>query len=566
VTGEIIKPSMDAYILDDSNEKPKKNICETFSNDSGYSDSSFNYTFFKAVFPECHSQRQSQKLYSTEESVNKSPEHFLGIQSPAIIGQSSAFHLFRKSGVKTGTSSLRRKRKTERNPSNYDTKPQEKSFPKTNGSLYQSLDLCYERKSEDSNIPMCFRKENQMTSVKAWLANLIDVQESECNTMMLSIPVQTQDIKKVHAGEEMQTQTRMKQKSVLNISIAVGEMFPGYVCRQGDKRKLIQKERHHRNLPYKHLIENLREQNPSSTLTILTNIALSGNAECRLLISDGAVDSLLDLGTDQCFTVEIITLALRALGSVCCVIDGIKRFEKLNGYERIVDILVDTRRDADERREAVGIIAQVTSPWIEGNNSEGVQIYVLEIFVAIEDFLSKNISLETYLLCSASIANISTTFPKSSSAAASLLSGLLDHSASSCSSVFIQEQLVTIIANIIKHFPEGLKFVAYQVMDLMSRIFKNVCCDSDLLQESCKDIILKSALERTVIKAVMVAYHMVQDKKTASYFVRKRGLVQISLINQEYLSSGARDALISATKLNQTKSKHLSNSSLESIV
>ena len=207
MTGEIIKPSMDAYILDDSNEKPKKNICETFSNDSGYSDSSFNFTFFNAVSPESHIQRQSQNVYSTEES-----EHFLGIKSPSIVGQSSAFHPFRKSGVKTGTSSLRRKRKTERNPSNHDAKPQEKSFPITNGSLYKSLDICYERKSEDHNIQVCFRKENQLTSVKAWLANLKDVQESECNTMMLSIPVRLQDSKNVHVDEEIQTQTSWKQK------------------------------------------------------------------------------------------------------------------------------------------------------------------------------------------------------------------------------------------------------------------------------------------------------------------------------------------------------------------
>ena len=38
-----------------------------------------------------------------------------------------------------------------------------------------------------------------------------------------------------------------------------------------------------------------------------------------------------------------------------------------NGLEVIVEILESSLAEEDEKREAVGVIAQLTSPWIEAN-------------------------------------------------------------------------------------------------------------------------------------------------------------------------------------------------------
>ena len=175
-----------------------------------------------------------------------------------------------------------------------------------------------------------------------------------------------------------------------NKKAGIGILFPGYVykpeVKTNENEKNIEYEAGNSivRTKFQEVVSKLHEPYPEDSIASLTNLALSGNDVCRILVSEGAIDSLLILGTETLTNVETRTAALRALGSVCCVLEGIERFEVLNGYDKIVDILVDKKRDADERKEAIGIIAQVTSPWINGNASEGVRIYVIDIFVAIE--------------------------------------------------------------------------------------------------------------------------------------------------------------------------------------
>ena len=47
------------------------------------------------------------------------------------------------------------------------------------------------------------------------------------------------------------------------------------------------------------------------------------------------------------------------------------RFRQLCGGGAVVRTLADIRRGEDERREAAGVLAQVLSPWIEGNTLAG---------------------------------------------------------------------------------------------------------------------------------------------------------------------------------------------------
>ena len=57
----------------------------------------------------------------------------------------------------------------------------------------------------------------------------------------------------------------------------------------------------------------------------MTGLALEGNNLCRLLVSHGAVDSLLGLCNARDSALETRISALRALGSICCVLEGIIR-------------------------------------------------------------------------------------------------------------------------------------------------------------------------------------------------------------------------------------------------
>ena len=49
----------------------------------------------------------------------------------------------------------------------------------------------------------------------------------------------------------------------------------------------------------------------------------------------------------------------------------VARFRQLCGGGAVVRTLADIRRGEDERREAAGVLAQVLSPWIEGNTLAG---------------------------------------------------------------------------------------------------------------------------------------------------------------------------------------------------
>ena len=76
-----------------------------------------------------------------------------------------------------------------------------------------------------------------------------------------------------------------------------------------------------------------RENSPSTatrglteaSLGVMTGLALEGNNLCRLLVSHGAVDSLLGLCNARDSELETRISALRALGSICCVLEGIIR-------------------------------------------------------------------------------------------------------------------------------------------------------------------------------------------------------------------------------------------------
>ena len=60
-------------------------------------------------------------------------------------------------------------------------------------------------------------------------------------------------------------------------------------------------------------------------LNVMTSLALEGNNLCRLLVRQGAVDRLLGLCTGDQATLNIRISSLRALGSICCVLEGIIR-------------------------------------------------------------------------------------------------------------------------------------------------------------------------------------------------------------------------------------------------
>jgi hypothetical protein len=125
-----------------------------------------------------------------------------------------------------------------------------------------------------------------------------------------------------------------------------------------------------------------------TALASITALALEGNNLCRLLVGQGALPALLALCQDS-RPAGVRIAALRALGSICCVLEGIQGFLSLGGQERVVDILADRRRSEGERREAAGLLAQLTSPWIEGNvGFPGIELFLQEVVFSLKGSLN----------------------------------------------------------------------------------------------------------------------------------------------------------------------------------
>ena len=64
---------------------------------------------------------------------------------------------------------------------------------------------------------------------------------------------------------------------------------------------------------------------------------------------------------------------------------SLSRFRELQGGGMVVKTLADIRRGEEERREAAGVLAQVLSPWIEGNtSSEEIDTNLPDIVISLK--------------------------------------------------------------------------------------------------------------------------------------------------------------------------------------
>ena len=128
-------------------------------------------------------------------------------------------------------------------------------------------------------------------------------------------------------------------------------------------------------------------------------------------------------------------------------------------------------------------------------------------------------SLETFLLCSAALANLTSLSPKSLTVVSStnLIHILLDHPASSASSVYILEQLVTIFVNLAKVPPARKQMLQSNVLQFLFSIFS-------LCEGKTEENVIKAATERTVSKASIALARLCLDPVIADTVVDMGGL------------------------------------------
>ena len=130
-------------------------------------------------------------------------------------------------------------------------------------------------------------------------------------------------------------------------------------------------------------------------------------------------------------------------------------------------------------------------------------------------------SLETFLLCSAALANLTSMSPASLTCVSStnLVTILLQHPASSARSVYILEQLVTTIVNLAKLASARKQMLGARVLNFLLKIFE--LCDAHAHNE---ETVIRAATERTVSKAAIAVARLCLDPVIADQVVELGGL------------------------------------------
>ena len=204
----------------------------------------------------------------------------------------------------------------------------------------------------------------------------------------------------------------------------------------------------------KGMIEQLVSSKNESVLSSLQSLIELGNQQSvtvyAMLNDVSTMEGLVSL-LNLTGSAEVRLLALRALSSVCCTVECIRSLEQCEGVDAVASILT-TSCSLEERVEAAGVLAQVTSPWITDNHQvEGLTIHVPSMVSTLTSLAHLQCGDDTLLLVTAALANLSFMEPSSLKCMRQLATvrTLLDRvQASPFTSVFARDQVVTVMANV----------------------------------------------------------------------------------------------------------------------
>lgn len=189
-----------------------------------------------------------------------------------------------------------------------------------------------------------------------------------------------------------------------------------------------------------------------ATLTGTISLALKHELLIDYLVRLDAINALCVL-CEKCEGSSIRSLILRALATLCSNVAAVRRFEKASGIRIIAEVLVQEDRPEPERSEAVALLAQITAPWIEDNQSvQGLAEYAKDLIKAITKFTSSTKCCQNLLLCAAALANLTsidsrcTKYVLFYDSVRLLLRALKSRGQNS--SVYLIEQVANLLANL----------------------------------------------------------------------------------------------------------------------
>ncbi|KAG9331432.1 hypothetical protein JZ751_019156 [Albula glossodonta] len=147
-------------------------------------------------------------------------------------------------------------------------------------------------------------------------------------------------------------------------------------------------------------------QTIGSAISSLLSLTQDGPQLCTIIAKEGAVVALFKICRQDCFSC-LYAHALRTVASICCVEEGIKQLEEVDGILCLADILTDTGSAEAARAEAAAVVAQITSP------HHTCTQHLASFLESMQDIVTALIKLceeassgEVFLLASAALANI----------------------------------------------------------------------------------------------------------------------------------------------------------------
>jgi len=268
----------------------------------------------------------------------------------------------------------------------------------------------------------------------------------------------------------------------------------------------------------------------------------AGNATCVLLAKEGCVKALLK----QCHhslqrTSEIRVLALRGLSAICCVAQCIREFEKSDGLRILEELLCSRGSLIEDRIEAAGVLAQITSPWISDNHKiNQLDNYVYNMVNALTGLSRLNGGEETFLLVTAALANLTFMSPLSSAAMKrcgtpeALVKAV---KRSPFTTLFAKDQVVTVLANMAanancRHDIEAIDGVGF-LLSMLETSLNGTNSKSEL-----------SAAERVQKKSAIALSRLCNSSKVCRDLIRLSGVDRLVELCQNPSERNYSDAVL----------------------
>jgi len=216
--------------------------------------------------------------------------------------------------------------------------------------------------------------------------------------------------------------------------------------------------------------------------------------------------------------------------------------EDAGGIEILSDTLKDEYASEEEKSEAAGLLAQVTSPWIENNNTiEGLARHLNDLVQSLTSLSAKTTSAETFLLSTAALANLtfmdSNVVPllKNFNTAKILVAAINKQQSSDKNnlnlmkkkvplsvSIYIQDQVAAVLANMAAHAECRTEVVKHGGLPLLLQF---LLAEAPVLTEpKPEEYAQMAATERVLQKSAIAISRLCNDKRLAEEVVRLEGL------------------------------------------